>query len=159
MIITNSKLVSDNIPDIIEESDKTAVIIYTQSLDELTEDMLEGFFVGWPNPPSKQSHMRILRGSYSFWAAIDKTNNKAVGFITALSDGVISAYIPLLEVLPEYQHIGIGKELVSHMIESLKDLYMVDLLCDEHLQDYYKQFGMSNATGSFLRNYEKQSCR
>lgn len=135
------------------------MIEYTQSLAEITEDMLSGgFFVGWPNPPSPQAHMKILRGSYCIWLAIDKTVNKVIGFITAISDGVISAYIPLLEVLPEYQHIGIGKELLSHLIDSLRDLYMVDLLCDVELQKYYQKFGMSNATGSFLRNYERQSC-
>jgi len=134
------------------------MIVYTQELSNLTEDMLEGFFVGWPNPPSKQSHMNILKGSYCVWVAIDEADNKVVGFITALSDGVISAYIPLLEVLPEYQHIGIGKGLVSHMIDSLKDFYMVDLLCDIQLQEYYKKFGMTNATGSFMRNYERQNC-
>lgn len=134
------------------------MITYTQSLNELTEDMLDGFFVGWPNPPSKQSHMKILKGSYSFWAAIDKDKNKTVGFITALSDGILSAYIPLLEVLPEFQHTGIGRELVYRMIDTLKDFYMVDLLCDIQLQEYYKKFGMSNATGSFLRNYKRQNC-
>ncbi len=38
---------------------------------------------------------------------IDDINNKVVGFITAISDGVISAYIPLLEVLPKYQNMKI----------------------------------------------------
>lgn len=120
--------------------------------------MLAGFFVGWPNPPSNQSHFKILKGSYCFWAAIDKTKGNVVGFITAISDGVISAYIPLLEVLPEYQHAGIGGQLVMRMLDSLKGFYMVDLLCDEPLRDYYKKFGMSDATGSFLRNYEHQNC-
>ena len=31
---------------------------------------------------------------------------RVVGFVTAISDGVLSAYIPLLEVLPEYQGAG-----------------------------------------------------
>ena len=67
---------------------------------------------------------------------------------------LISVY---LEVLPEYQNSGIGKELVSRMINSLDRFYMVDLLCDPQLQDYYRKFGMSNATGAFLRNYRRQS--
>jgi ribosomal protein S18 acetylase RimI-like enzyme len=103
--------------------------------------------------------MNILKGSYCFWVAIDDIANKAVGFITAISDGVISAYIPLLEVLPVYQSKGIGKELVSRMLASLSGFYMVDLLCDEELQGYYAKFGMHKATGSFLRNYERQNCK
>ena len=53
-----------------------------------------------------------------------------VGFVTAVSDGVLSAYIPLLEVLPEYQDRGIGSELMRRILEQLDDLYMVDVLCD-----------------------------
>ena len=133
------------------------MIEYTSSLEHITEEIIEdGFFVGWPNPPSKKSHLKILKGSYCVWLAIDK--NKVIGFITAVSDGVLSAYIPLLEVLPEYQNQGIGSELVSRMLESLRHLYMIDLLCDEDLQKYYSKFKMVNATGSLLRNYERQNC-
>ena len=135
------------------------MIEYTTDITRITEDMLAGgFFVGWPNPPSAQAHVRILNGAYIAWVAIDSAENKVVGFINAVSDGVLSAYIPLLEVLPEYQKQGIGAALVSRMLESLKDLYMVDLLCDEDMQDYYAKFGMHKATGSLLRNYSRQNC-
>jgi len=135
------------------------MIKYTTSLESVSEDMLAGgFFVGWPNPPSPAAHIRILNGSYTVWMAIDTDKNTVAGFINAISDGVMSAYIPLLEVLPDYQGNGIGGELVRRMIESLKHLYMVDVLCDEALQAYYNKFGMANATGVYLRNYDKQNC-
>jgi len=135
------------------------MIKYTSDIANITTNMLDGgFFVGWPNPPSAHSHLRMLRGSYIAWIAIDSTSNKVVGFINAVSDGVMAAYIPLLEVLPEYQSRGIGKELVSRMLESLKHLYMVDLLCDQEKQNFYAKFGMHKAIGMFTRNYERQSC-
>jgi len=135
------------------------MIVYTSSLEDISDKMLEGgFFVDWPNPPSPPVHLRILQGSYIVWLAIDEKAEKVVGFINAISDGILSAYIPLLEVLPEYQCKGIGKELVTRMLESLKHLYMVDVLCDRHLQKYYAKFGMHDATGSILRNYDRQSC-
>lgn len=102
--------------------------------------------------------MRILKGSYCVWLAIDTASNMVVGFITAISDGVLSAYIPLLEVLTGYRGRGIGKELVVRMLNSLENLYMVDLLCDKELQAYYAKFGMKNAAGSFIRNYSRQNC-
>ena len=134
------------------------MITYTSDITQVNEDMLHGFFVDWPSPPSREAHIRILEGSYLVWLAIDTKANKAVGFINAISDGVLSAYIPLLEVLPEYQGQGIGSQLVAHMLVSLKNLYMIDLLCDQHLQKYYARFGMCNATGSIMRNYDRQSC-
>jgi len=133
------------------------MIRYTSKLFQINENMLQGFFVDWPNPPTPSTHLRILRGSYCVWLAIDSTTNQVIGFINAVSDGVLSAYIPLVEILPEYQNKGIGKQLISHMLDSLKNLYMVDLLCDEKLQAYYTKLGMTPATGSFLRNHNRQN--
>jgi ribosomal protein S18 acetylase RimI-like enzyme len=131
---------------------------YTAKLDQISADMLNGgFFVGWPNPPSPEKHLELLKGSYKVILAIDETPNKVVGFINSISDGVLSAYIPLLEVLPEYQAKGIGQELVKRMLHELQDVYMVDLLCDEELQSYYDKLGMTKSQGMLIRNYDRQS--
>ena len=134
------------------------MIEYKNSLEMIDETMLHGFFDGWPNPPPPASHMKILRGSYRVWLAVDTEANTVVGFVNAISDGVLSAYIPLIEVLPEYQSKGIGNELIKRMLDSLRDVYMVDLLCDADLQKYYAKFGMMPATGSLIRNFDRQSC-
>jgi len=135
------------------------MITYTNDINKFKPNDLEGFFVNWPNPPSNEKHYQLLKQSYSFWVAIDEDNSKVVGYISAVSDGVLSAYIPLLEVIPEYQKRGIGFNLVSKMLESLNDLYMVDLCCDSNLVDYYKKFKMHQTNGMIIRNYQKQSGR
>jgi GNAT superfamily N-acetyltransferase len=132
------------------------MIIYTDSLEGTTPAMLHGFFVGWPNRPAPETHLRLLEGSDHVVLALDDAG-RVVGFITAISDGVLSAYIPLLEVLPEYQGRGIGGDLVRRMLEKLDGLYMIDLLCDAPLQPYYERHGMKPATGMLVRNYERQS--
>jgi GNAT superfamily N-acetyltransferase len=65
---------------------------------------------------------------------------------------VLSAYVPLLEVLPEFQGRGIGSELVRRALELVGDRYMVDLLCDEELVPFYERFGLRRAVGMALRN-------
>ncbi len=136
------------------------MIRYTDSLDGIDSGQLGGgFFVGWPNPPSAETHLRMLRGSAHVWLALDDESGQVVGFVNAVSDGVLAAYIPLLEVLPSYQGRGIGSELMRRMLAKLADLYMVDLLCDEELQPYYEQLGMRRATGMLARNYAAQSGR
>ncbi|PIP90321.1 MAG: GNAT family N-acetyltransferase [Bdellovibrionales bacterium CG12_big_fil_rev_8_21_14_0_65_38_15] len=128
---------------------------YYTNLDSLGSLRIRGFFVGWPNPPANDVFIKLLKSSYRVVIAVD--DQKLVGFITAISDGVLSAYIPFLEVLPEYQSKGIGKELVSIMKEQLSNLYMVDLLCDQALVSYYEKLGMIPASGAMIRNYNNQS--
>jgi ribosomal protein S18 acetylase RimI-like enzyme len=133
------------------------MITFADSLEGISASELRGFFVGWPNPPTPDTHLKLLRSSYRVVLAIDEQTNQVVGFITAISDGVLSAYIPFLEVLPSYQGQGIGQELARRMIEKLSGVYMVDLICDAELQAFYARIGMRPANGMMLRNYERQS--
>lgn len=133
------------------------MIEYRDSLDGIQPGHLTGFFDGWPNPPSPQTHLRLLYASDLVLLAWDHRAQRVVGFITALNDGVLAAYIPLLEVLPVYQGQGIGSELVRRLLERLKDVYMIDLLCDEAMQPFYARLGLRPAVGMMQRNYERQS--
>lgn len=89
--------------------------------------------------------------------AMDDNTTQVVGFITAISDGILSAYIPLLEVLPEYKNNGIGKELVKQMLKELDNIYMIDLCCDDDLVPFYEKFGMMKGNSMLFRNYQRQS--
>ena len=75
----------------------------------------------------------------SFVIAIDELH--VVGYVTAVSDGVLSAFIPFLEVLPTHQHQGIATELVKRLLKQLDHLYMVDLCCDAELEPFYARLG------------------
>lgn len=130
---------------------------YKYNLDDISSDMLEGFFVDWPNPPSPQTHLKLLENSSKVVIAIDEQSKQVVGFITAISDGVLSAYIPFLEVLPAYKNRGIGKELIKRMLDELSNIYMIDLCCDDDLIPLYERFGMIRSNGMLVRNYKMQS--
>ncbi len=135
------------------------MIDYQLNADNVTTDDLTGFFVGWPNPPSPASHLQLLGNSDYVVLARDHQSGRVVGFVTAISDGVLAAYVPLLEVLPEFQGRGIGKELVRRMLDQLEGLYMIDALCDENVVPFYEQLGFAKATAVTRRNYQVQSGR
>lgn len=134
------------------------MITYLDSAAGVRADQLHGFFVGWPNPPAPEAHLRILRGSDHVVLAQDAESGTIVGFVTAISDGVSVAYIPHLEVLPPWQGRGIGTELMQRMLHALRDLYAVDLMCDADVQPFYARLGMRPSTGMIQRNYARQSC-
>jgi ribosomal protein S18 acetylase RimI-like enzyme len=136
------------------------MVTYIESARGVSAAQLQGgFFVGWPNPPDAETHLRLLAGSDEVILALDGSTGNVVGYITAITDGVLTAYIPYLEVLEAYQSRGIGSELVRRMLERLSGYYMIDLLCDEHLQPWYARFGMRPTSAMMQRNYERQSGR
>ena len=133
------------------------MIRYSNAADGIRPGQLEGFFEGWPSPPTPETHVAIMRGSHRVVLALDEDGDAVVGFITAVSDGVLAAYIPLLEVLPSYRRRGIGRELVTRMQQELGELYMVDLVCDEAMEPFYASLGMKPARAMTARRFDRQS--
>ncbi len=128
-----------------------ARVRYVDTLRGIAAADLQGFFVGWPARPTPETLLRVLQGSGAAILAIDGANGRVIGFINALTDGVLMGYIPLLEVLPAYQGHGIGSELVRRMHARLAHLYGIDLLCDFELRPFYERLGMQAVAGMALR--------
>ncbi|MEA2103842.1 MAG: GNAT family N-acetyltransferase [Candidatus Cloacimonadota bacterium] len=130
-------------------------IIYTDDIEQISNESLKGFFVDWPEHPNPETHYKILKNSYKIWLAI--TEKQCVGFINAISDGIFYAFIPLLEVIPEYQNCGIGRELVKKMLISLNKMYAIDIVCDKQIEPFYTKIGFSKCIGMVRRNYQNQN--
>ncbi|WP_414470181.1 GNAT family N-acetyltransferase [Methanobacterium sp. ACI-7] len=73
---------------------------------------------------------------YSAW-----NGDKLVGLINSLSDGVMTVYFHYLLVMPEYQGIGIGKELVSLMLDEYKDFARIVVIAYDSEVEFYKKCG------------------
>jgi ribosomal protein S18 acetylase RimI-like enzyme len=122
--------------------------VMTLRLDQLAG----GFFEGWPSRPSPQLHLAHLQGAEVAIVAVDAATGQVIGFVTAIGDGVLSAFIPLLEVLPAYRGRGIGTELVRRVLERLRDRYSIDLVCDADLVPFYERLGGRRLVAMAWRN-------
>lgn len=125
-------------------------IQYVTTLGAIAPDQLRGFFVGWRKPLTPEEHLCLLRGSAHVVLAVGGRGD-VVGFINAVSDGCYAAYIPLLEVLPEYQGRGIGSELVRRMMDLLGPYRMIDLVCDEDMARFYRRLGWYPGRAMMIR--------
>ncbi|MEO6867660.1 MAG: GNAT family N-acetyltransferase [Gaiellales bacterium] len=131
-------------------------VTITNSLDGISADRLaDGFFEHWPNPPSKETHLELLRGSRAVALALDDAG-QVVGFVNAVGDGVLSAYIPLLEVLPSHRGNGIGTKLVERVIETIAPCYMIDTACDDEVVPFYERLGFTRGNSMIRRDYSAQ---
>ncbi len=134
------------------------MIRYSIDVDALDVTHLGGpFFVGWPDPPDPATHLRILRGARHAVVALD--GDAVVGFATALGDGVLAAFIPLLEVTPTHRGRGIGSELIRTLLQDIGPLYAVDAVCDPELVGFYERLGFRAGTAVVRREYRLQAGR
>lgn len=129
------------------------MIAYTRSIEGITPDMLGGFFEGWKRPRTPEDHLSLLENSDHIVLAVDTDRHRVVGFVTALTDSVQAAFIPLLEVLPGYRGQGIGSALMSRMLDRLQGIPAIDLTCHPEMQKFYAKFGMVPSVGMVIRNY------
>ena len=119
-------------------------------------EQVGGFDEGWPNPPTPETFLRLLAGSYRISLAVAESG-EVVGFAQAISDGVLTAFIPLLEVRPECCGQGLGLRLMEHLLAQLDHLYAVDLSCDDALFPFYEKLGFVRGGGMIRRNYRRQN--
>lgn len=135
------------------------MIVYRLDARGVGPEQLGGFFQGWTNPPSRETHLRLLERSDHVVLAVDDETGGVVGFVTAVTDGVLAAYVPLLEVLPGYRGRGIGRELMLRLREALRGYYMIDVVCGEALRPFYESLGFRPMLAMAIRDYERQSGR
>ena len=132
-------------------------ITYQSTLEGVAPGAVHGFFVGWANPPAPATLLKMLEASSHFWLALD--GDRLVGYIRAISDGFYSAFLPELEVLPEYQGMSIGTALLTYLLEDLSGFYSIGGTCDDELVDYYQRFAFVRGNGMMIRHYQHQAAR
>lgn len=78
----------------------------------------------------------------SWYATYAFNEQKLIGMGRVISDGVITSIICGVCVLPEYQSIGIGKEMVVRLIQHCEQNKVIpQLMCVKKLQSYYESIG------------------
>ena len=98
--------------------------------------------VGWNRMESE--YRNPLMTSYYHIAVYE--DDRLIGYIDSVSNGVIDAYIQDLMVRPDSQGKGIGTDLMNKMIGYLKEkhIYMISVVYDESLKQFYERFGFHN---------------
>ena len=107
--------------------------------------------VGWNRMESEYSNP--LMTSYYHIAVYE--DDKLVGYIDSVSNGVTDAYIQDLMVHPDYQGKGLGTELMNQMIAYLKEnrIYIISVVFEESLKPFYDRFGFSSMLCGQMETY------
>ena len=107
--------------------------------------------VGWNRMEGEYNNP--LMTSYYHIAVYE--DDKMVGYIDSVSNGVTDAYIQDLMVHPDYQGKGLGTELMNQMIAYLKEnrIYIISVVFEESLKPFYDRFGFSSMLCGQMETY------
>ncbi len=125
-------------------------ILYKRDNSYSADDVKELFLsVDWLSGKYPERLKRALDNCETVITAWD--GNKLIGLINAIDDGELNVYIHYLCVNPEYQGIGIGRELLKQIKEKYGDyLYIIVIAENKELIEYYKKNGFGHIDGRYV---------
>lgn len=116
---------------------------------EFSGKELEDLFlsVKWSSGKFPEKLVIAMKNFKTVFSAYD--DNKLVGMICVMDDGIMNAYIHYLLVNPKYQKLGIGKKLVEMVKEKYKDYLRLAVIGYYKAEGFYKALGFTKSEESF----------
>lgn len=115
-------------------------IIYKDIKNFNTKDLADLFLsVNWSSGNYPDKLKIAMNNSHSVFSAWD--GDKFIGLMNCLSDGSMTAYFHYLLIRPEYQGIGIGKNLVSMMLKKYEEYPRKILIAYDKEIGFYENCG------------------
>ena len=110
--------------------------------------------VKWESGQYPEKLVIAMESSRTVFSAWD--NDKLIGLVNALDDGVMTAYVHFLLVDPAYQSKGIGKELLRLVADKYRDYLRIVLISDEKETGFYLNSGfeaVKDVTVMFINRF------
>jgi ribosomal protein S18 acetylase RimI-like enzyme len=110
----------------------------------------------WKEEYEPSGILPLIKGSFLFAVAID--SGKAIGMGRVLSDGISDGYIQDLVILPEYRRRGVGKMIISALLEGCKKrgLGWIALIAEPDSERFYHTLGFRRLEGYVPLIYERE---
>ena len=124
--------------------------------DEIVELYKAGLW--WKDTYDPSGIDSLIKGSFAFAVVVDKKSGKAIGMGRIISDGISDAYIQDLVILPEYRGQGIGKQLLTALLErcSSQGILWIGLIAEPDQDGFYSKLGFKQMEKYVPMKYEKE---
>ena len=124
-------------------------MIKYESKHDFNEAELKDLFksVDWSSGDYPDKLVIAMKGFKTVFSAYD--NDKLVGMICCMDDGIMNAYIHYLLVNPAYQKQHIGKTLVEKVKEHYKDYLRIALIGYHKATKFYESCGFIKSDESY----------
>jgi GNAT superfamily N-acetyltransferase len=102
---------------------------------------------GWWEDRTEEDLDVMLKREIAVGAWLENT---LIGFARAVTDGRFRAYIEDVVVLHTYQKSGIGKKLVTRLLDELTHIDIISLFCEEDLIPFYEKNKFKHSKSQFV---------
>jgi len=105
---------------------------------------------GWWKEEYKTEELHnLIQGSFAFAVATSTITGKAVGMGRVIADGVSDGYIQDLVVLPQYRKSGIGRQIVSALVNRClqSGITWIALIAEPDTEKFYRPLGFHPMEG------------
>jgi len=121
--------------------------IQYKTTKNFSENELKELFlsVNWSSGNYPEKLVKAMENSSSVFSAWN--GDKLVGLINILDDGIMTAYAHYLLITPEYQHIGIGENLIKLVADKYKDYLRIILIAYDKEIGFYEHCGFTVGEG------------
>ena len=115
------------------------------------EPLVELYRAGgwWKEDMDKSRLGELIRGSFLFAVAIDISTRKSIGMGRVISDGISDAYIQDLVVLPEWRGMGVGRMILSLLLDEcrMRKISWTALIAQPGTSGFYGSLGFAPMIG------------
>lgn len=119
-------------------------IVYKDTHKFNTDELQDLFLsVKWSSGHYPEKLVKAMENFKTVYSAWD--NKKLVGLICAMDDGIMNAYVHYLLVDPNYQHNGIGKNLVNMIKETYNNYLRIVVVAYNSELEFYQSCGFEKA--------------
>jgi len=94
--------------------------------------------VGWSRPANEEELREVLQAGPAVGAW---DGERLVGFVRALSDRHLAAYIEDVMVHQDYRRGGVGDLIMSRLLTEIKHSANVSLFCEQPVASFYERHG------------------
>jgi GNAT superfamily N-acetyltransferase len=94
--------------------------------------------VGWSRPANEEELREVLQAGPAVGAW---DGERLVGFVRALSDGHLAAYVEDVMVHQDYRRGGVGDLIMSRLLREIKQSANVSLFCERPVARFYERHG------------------
>lgn len=122
-------------------------ITYMDTHDFTQKDLQDLFLsVEWSSghyPDKLVTAMKNFKTVYSAW-----DNEKLIGLICVMDDGIMTAYVHYLLVNPEYHGLKIGRTLVNMVKQKYSDYLRIAVIAYDDEANFYENCGFKKSDNS-----------